>query len=356
MPIKDSSNRSRLGKTRAKSKALPKTARSVRLTKSQQAKVDAAAAKPTQNVPDRPEFYIQTGSMFENPYGVPHDEIVSMILELPAEVAAQVVFGKYVESSGLVFSAELIQMMLDRDGVHYHGQQTHRVTGDNWFDTQAMGQAKLIGHAQKRNLFATEIDLARLNDYTVIFTLDLRHMPARVVGYRRLNRVPWETIYREIGRTVALWGPSVLMDSTGMAGDVIQDALEDRHYCTIHDRTLLRQDGFCTNGTGDALGGCRADMMLPLSCVDGFYFTKSGKQALIEHLRNALSVGYLYGSDEPFGWVRCPPIVSLEEELSFYAWDDKQLDTDTVMSLALACWQGLELSVGDSHFGSPYGG
>jgi hypothetical protein len=285
------------------------------------------AVQPTQDVPDRPEFYIQTGSMFENPYGVPHDEIVSMILELPAEVAAQVVFGKYVESSGLVFSAELIQMMLDRS--------VPRVTGDNWLNPDALSQARLMTHNQKRSVFATGVDLARLNDYTVMFTLDLRHRPADVVAYRRLNRVPWESIYREVGRTVAAWGPSILMDSTGMAGDVIMEALEDRHYCGIHDRTLLRADGLCTNSNNEPLGGCKDDQMFPLSCVDG---------------------GYLYGSDEPFGWVRSPPIVSLEEELSFYAWDDKQLDTDTVMSLALACWQGLELTVGDSHFGSPYGG
>jgi hypothetical protein len=299
-------------------------------------------------VPDRPEFYIQTGSMFENPYGVPHDEIVSMILELPAEVAAQVVFGKYVESSGLVFSAELIQMMLDRT--------VPRVTGDNWLNPDALQQARLMTHTQKRTVFATGVDLARLNDYTVMFTLDLRHRPADVVAYRRLNRVPWESIYREVGRTVAAWGPSVLMDSTGMAGDVIMEALEDRHYCGVHDRTLLRADGLCTNSDNVPLGGCKDDLMFPLSCVDGYYFTKNSKHTLIEHLRNALAVGYLYGSDEPFGWVRSPPIVSLEEELSFYAWDDKQLDTDTVMSLALACWQGLELSVGDSHYGSPYGG
>ena len=335
------------GRKSRRPKPLPKTAKNL---------PPKQAQKPEQGVPDRQEFYIQTGSMFENPYGVPHEEIVSMILELPAEVAAQVVFGKYVESSGLVFSAEFIQMMLDRDGVHYHGEQPHRITGDNWFDQETFKQAKLMTHAQKRNLFATGIDLARLNDYTVMFTLDLRRMPARVVAYRKLNRVPWETIYREIGRTVAVWGPSALMDSTGMAGDVIMDALEDRHYCGVHDRTLLRQDGLCMNSNGEPLSGCRADMMLPLSCVDGYYFTKSAKQALVEHLRNALAVGYLYGSNEPFGWVRSPPIVSLEEELSFYAWDDKQLDTDTVMSLALACWQGLELSVGDSHFGSPYGG
>ena len=62
----------------------------------------------------RPEYYVQTGSMFENPHGVPHGEIVRMIVENPPEVSAQTVFGKYVESSGLVFSGELVQMLIDR--------------------------------------------------------------------------------------------------------------------------------------------------------------------------------------------------------------------------------------------------
>lgn len=297
--------------------------------------------------PNRPEYYVQTGSMFDNPWGVPHEEIISMILEQPAEVAAQVVFGKYVESSGLVFTGELIQMLFDR--------ALPRVTGDRWLDAAALAQARIMRPEQKRMVYATGIDFARLNDYTVIFTLDLRTRPARIVSFRRLNRVPWEGIYREIGRAVHQFGPNVLADATGMAGDVILDALEERHYCPIHDRTVLREHALCLGRDRLPLGGCKEREMVPLSCVDGFQFTRSSKQGLIEHLRNILSVGYQSGTDEPFGWLRCPPIVQLEEELAFYAWDDKGLDTDCVMALALAAYQGLELSVGESAVGSPYG-
>lgn len=308
--------------------------------------------------PDRPEYYVQTGSMFENPYGVPHGEIVAMIAELPSEMAAQVVFGKYVESSGLVFSGELIQQLFDRQGYHYSELQPmsmaggmERVTSDRWIHKPALEEARIMRHEQKRSVFATGADVARINDYTVLFTLDLRTRPARVVSYRRLNRVPWEGIYREFGRAASMWGPSILMDSTGMAGDVILDALEERAYCPIHDRIVLRESGLCRDRHGKALGGCDSANYVVLGCVEGYQFTKNSKQALVEHLRTLLSVGYHAGSDDPFGYLRCPPIVALEEELSFYSWDDKKLETDCVMALSLAAWQGIELSAGESAVG-----
>lgn len=308
--------------------------------------------------PDRPEYYVQTGSMFENPHGVPHEEIVAMMMELPSEMAAQVIFGKYVESSGLVFTGELVQMLFDREGVTYDMQGMPRVTGDNWVFQPLLDQAKAMTEEEKRYRFATGIDWARLNDYTVIITLDIRSRPARVVNYRRLNRVPWEGIYREVGRTVAAFGPNVLSDGTGMAGDVILDNLQERQYCAIHDRILLRDNGVCRDRHGEPLGGCGGERHKPyveLSCVEGYVFTKSTKHGLIEHLRNLMSQGYRAGSDEPFGLLRSPPIVALEEELAFYAWDDKQLETDCVMSLGLAAFQGLEMTVGEPFVGSPFG-
>ena len=50
-----------------------------------------------------------------------------------------------------------------------------------------------------------------------------------------------------------------------------------------------------------------------------------------------------------------PPIAQLEEELSFYAWEDKKLQTDCVFSLALAAWAGLEDARPDPYNGSPAG-
>jgi hypothetical protein len=309
--------------------------------------------------PDRPEYYVQTGSMFENPYGVPHDEIVSMLLELPAEMAAQVIFGKYVESSGLVFTSELIQMAIDRS--------LPRVTGDRWQDDAAVAECKVMRHDFKKSRFHGGIDFARKTDYTVVSVIDTRERPARLVYYRRLNRVPWEHIYREVGRAMSIFGPSFAGDSTGMAGDVIFDALDSRRYCSVHDRVFLVEQNRCRDEDGRPLATYDADGR-PITCdpgrpgdhvalnsVDEYGFTERSKAQLIEHMRNVLSAGYRFGSDEPFGWLRVPPIVQLEEEWSFYTWSDKGLETDALMSLALACWQGLEDAPAPVSLGSIHG-
>ena len=306
--------------------------------------------------PDRPDYYVQTGSMFENPHGVPHDEIVSMLLELPAEMAAQVIFGKYVESSGLVFTGELIQQMIDRNAVHYAGEwdNKYRISGDRWIDKHALEHARHAAWDLKRRQFATGIDFARKTDFTVISTIDVRSTPARLVYYRRLNRVPWESIYREVGRAVNIFGPNALADSTGMAGDVIFDALENKSYCPLHDRIVNSDSGYCRDKAGNVMKDCKPRDHIQLSCVEGFEFTAKSKLNLIEHHRNVLSSGYRANSDEPFGSLRIPPIVTIEEEHSFYAWDDKGLETDAMMSLALATWAGLEDMPGAALIGSVY--
>lgn len=299
--------------------------------------------------PQRPSYYVQTGGMHENPYGVPREEIVRFIINNPAEVVAQVVFGKYVESSGLVFQSEVVQRMFERS--------VQPIQGNFWVDKEARDRARgLVRHAHIAHPpYAIGVDVARQTDYTVITVLDTETLPARVVYWKRLNRVPWETIYTDIGRAVALYGPNALMDSTGMGGDVVLDALESRCYCRKHDRTVML--GEVCQDKGKTLD-CDPDRhYVYLSCVEGYEFGGGGgerKKRLIEHLRNVMSVGYR--KDNPdFGWLRCPPIAQLEEELTFYSWDDRKLVTDCVMSLALAAWAGLEEILPDAAYGSVFG-
>lgn len=295
----------------------------------------------------RPEYYVQTGGMHENPFGVPHDEIVRMILEQPAEIVAQVVFGKYVESSGLVFTSEVVQRLFDRS--------IERVAGNSYVNRAAVERAKLIVSRLDdwASPYHTGVDVARKTDWTVITTLDCSTKPARVVYFKRLQRVPWETIYGEIGKARMLWGPNILVDSTGPGGDVVMDALDSRVYCPKHHQSLLVGYRCLRDGKPR---DCKQHDYLPLSCCEGYHFSGPSKVELVEHLRNCLGVGYQ--KDDPtgdFGWLRCPPIVQLEEEMSFYSWDDKKLETDCLMSLALAAWSGLEDPVDDPAYGSVYG-
>lgn len=297
-------------------------------------------------VASRPEFYVQTGGMHENPFGVPLDEIVRMVVENPPEISAQVIFGKYVESSGLVFRSEAIEKLWDRE--------RERVLG-NFFVNRAVAQdAKLLTrHADHYGSpFHTGVDVARQTDWTVITTLDCRTKPARLVYWKRLQRVPWETIYGEIGKARAIFGPNILLDSTGPGGDVVMDALESRLYCAVHNETFLVGSSCPSRGKDE----CKLDHHLSLSCVEGFHFTGPTKKELVEHLRNVTEVGY--SSVDPsrdYGWIRSPPIPELEEEMAFYAWDDKKLTTDSLFSLALAAWSGLEDPIEDASFGSVYG-
>ena len=299
----------------------------------------------------RPEYYVQTGSMFENPHGVPHAEIVRMILDNPAEVSAQTVFGKYVESSGLVFTGELVQMMIDR--------ALPRVMGNAYLDREAGKQARAWAEAHDDwwgQRFHTGVDFARQTDYTVISVIDTIVMPARLVYFKRLNRVPWDTIYAEVGRARALFGPNILCDSSGPGGDVVMDALESSLYCPSHHRTVKASAPSCVDEKGNPQGHPPGHRYLPLSCCDGFHFTGTTKKQLIDHLRLVLSSGYDSRTpDVAFGNLRTPPIVQLEEELSFYAWEDRKLQTDCVFSLALACWSGLEFELADPLAANPYG-
>lgn len=299
-------------------------------------------------LPRREPWYVQTGSMFENPHGVPVDEIIQYIVDNPPEVVAQVVFGKYVESSGLVFTGELIQQMIDRS--------LPIVRGNSYLNTVAADEA--AAHLRRfdwGNRYHIGVDVARQTDYTVITVLDTLRMPARLVYWKRVNRVPWESIYSEIGRARMLFGPNILVDSTGPGGDVVMDALEGRLYCPKHHRCVLSDSPQCLDDRGEPLD-CESGTYLALACCEGFTFTNTTKKQLLDHLRIVLSVGYTgVGSSNNFGWIRTPPIAQLEEEMTFYAWDDKGLTTDSVMSLALAAWSGLEEPVADADVGSVYG-
>jgi hypothetical protein len=299
--------------------------------------------------PRREEYYIRCGSMFENPHGVPRDEIIQMIVDNPPEVVAQVVFGKYVESSGLVFTGELVHQMID--------YELPVVRGESYLAPGAVKEAADFRHHLRDwgQRYHTGIDFARQTDHTVISTLDTSTRPARLVYWKRLNRVAWESIYAEVGRAILMFGPNVLCDSTGPGGDSAMDALENRLYCPVHHRTLLSDTPFCVDEDGFPRVECRKTVISLGSC-EGFHFTGVSKKDIVDHLRICLSVGQNpLDRDEPFGWIRTPPIPQLEEELVFYTWDDKKLETDCLFSLALAAWSGLDDPVGDPVAGDPYG-
>lgn len=294
----------------------------------------------------RPEYYCQSGSMFENPYGVPHEEILRMIRENPPEVTAQVVFGKFVEASGLVFTAEIINQLFDRS--------YDKVMGNVWMDKPRTLQGRLDQDAKfDPYRYAIGVDLARKKDYTVIFVIDLRADPHRVVYFKRLNRVPWPTIYAEIAYACWLYsGYELWVDGTGSGGDVVFEALCDLLYCPKHHVTFDATAPCPQAGESN----CDWKNTPPIRISPQAYIkTSVTKPQLVNHLQNCLDDGYdAAHHDQEFGRLRCPPIHQLSEELTEYAWDDKKLTTDCVMALGLAC-QAIKGLVEDVLVGAVHG-
>lgn len=293
----------------------------------------------------RPEYAVMTGSMLDNPYGVPREEVMRLIRENPPEVVAQVVFGKFVEASGLVFTAELINELFDRS--------MPKVMGDQWIDADRTRQARLDQDVKfDRYRFYIGVDLARKKDYTVIFVCDLRTRPHRIIYYKRINRVPWPSIYAEIARACWLYrGHELLIDGTGSGGDVVLEALQSLLYCPHHHVTF---DATATCPQRSRTDKCQER---PIRLNPQPYIkTAATKQQLVNHLQKVMGADYdAARPDKPFGLLRCPPIHQLQEELTEYAWDDKKLMTDCVMALGLTA-QGVQGVVDPVSFGSVHGG
>jgi hypothetical protein len=300
-------------------------------------------------VEERPPYYVQTGAAFENPYGMPRAEIERYIKNHTAENVAQVIYGKYVDNSGLVFTGELVAQMFDREG--------DTVRDERFFDVPRWRQGR-IDAVTKPSMYryAGGGDLARKKDHTVITVLDTVGArvgrPARVVYWRRLNRVPWTQIYAAFGRAMWLFPGQWLIDETGGQGDVVMDELESRWYCPYHHVVFEISGDQCPNHGRPPSDENRKLLPEGFTCdsrhwqrmtPDGYTFSTNSKVDLVNHLQSCLGRGY--DEDDPekeFGIIRSPRIIPIQEEMGEYAWDDKKLSTDCVFSLALAAWAGLE--------------
>jgi len=292
----------------------------------------------------RPSYYVQTGSMYENPFGAPEEEIKELEKSLPPEMVAQVVYGRYVDASGLVFPARLIAQALDGEEIRT-GFWKHKSLTPVW------GEPGPIPSTRGPQYIAA-VDLARKTDYTVLMVFaasGVPEAPAEMVWYERLNRVSWDAIYASIGRVSALFGVEVIVDATGMGGDVVETELQGRFYCRpCHASVpfaLTNGEKVCPKCGGR---GHRID-------VDGFQFTGRVKEQLITRLQSAMSYGEGVAGDGEWGLLRLPRIEQVVDELAFYRLDDKQLVTDCVMTLGMVAWQ-LEFEESEFALGSPAGG
>lgn len=142
--------------------------------------------------------------------------------------------------------------------------------------------------AKKR--FVCGADLAKSEDHTVITVLDATSKPYRLAYFERFQRLPWPAVAARIREVHQRYGcHQTLIDATGV-GDAVLDEVRD--------------------------------------VAQGYVFTQRSKLDLLTNLQVALEKRE----------VQFPFIRELVDELQGYSFDDKALQTDCVMSLALAVW------------------
>lgn len=249
-----------------------------------------------------PGYYSQKGSIFDNPFLPPED--IKMRDELlrssDPKLRMQVMYGEFVDFAGLAFT---------------HDQR------DNSF------RASLPAHQDREDghRYVQAWDLGRVTDYTVGITLDITRRPFILVDYMRLNKVPWEEIYRLIDAKAKEYG--VLMpriDATGPGGDVIEEELWKRNIAVDAFKTSTRNE--------------KVELINNLQSAFDY-----GRGSIGEKMEpdEAGVLHYVPVMEEPdpdgdgWGLLRLPTIPQLMDELGTYMMNDKDITQDSVMALAL---------------------
>ena len=222
--------------------------------------------------PERSEWNAFHATSYDNPH-IPRAEIDELRKTLPDRVFRQEVLAEFVEDAGGVFRG--VTEVVER-GRHRSEQP------------------------ESSKLYTMGVDLARVNDFTVLTVLD---QTGRMVYFERFNQISWERQIESIARVATRYDARVIVDSTGV-GDPIFERLR------------------------------RAGLK-----VIGYHLTSQSKSSLIDNLAMAIEGRKISIFDLP---VLVNELVAYEYEITASRnirtnAPEGQHD-DCVISLALACY------------------
>lgn len=217
--------------------------------------------------PEWESFHLPTAG---NPFIDPA-EIEAARRELPDRVFRQEFLAEFLEDAGGVFRSV----------------------------SEAIDRGRILAEARRSvGAYAMGVDLARLNDFTVLTVLD---QSGRQVYFERFNQISWERQIERIKAVAGLYNATAIIDSTGV-GDPIYERIRD--------------------------AGVK---------VQPFVFTSASKNPLIDALAMAFEAGRIRLMDVP----------EQEAELVAYQYEltaarnlrtgaPEGMHDDAVMALALA--------------------
>jgi len=269
-----------------------------------------------------PRYYGMRGSIYDNPF-LPEADIRMrdrLIAASDPKMRQQVIYGDFVDYSGLAFSHD------SRENMFRRGMPVHEDPLEDHKYVQAW-------------------DLGRQTDFTVGFTLDITVEPWRSVDFQRLNKVPWESIYTLIkDKAVEYDVDYPRIDATGPQGDVIEEELYKR------ERPV---DAFRMSSSAKKL-----DLINTLQTVMDWERKQVRVEPWTDENGFEQTIPIMEEPDpqtDMWGLLRVPPIPVVIDEFGVYRLDDRKLQQDTVIALAMAAHRAFEeRAIGEPVWGGIY--
>lgn len=248
-------------------------------------------------------YYTQRGSIYDNPFLSAKDIKIrdKLLASGDSRLREQVLYGAFVSDQGMAFTSDQLEQAF------VPGMPVH--------------EPPIVGHR-----YIQGWDLARRTDWTVGVTFDATTVPWRMVDFVRLQKVPWEMIYRTIKERAEMYKVlTPAIDATGPGGDVIEEELTKRGIYTDPVRT--------TNLAA------KLNLINTLQTAMDEGRQVIGERIVLDEAGNPRSVPDLEPPGGNWGLIRMPPLPEMVDEFGVYEIDDKKLQTDTVMAVALAIGQ-----------------
>ena len=226
--------------------------------------------------------YVRGGTSYENPH-IDHTLLNYQRKTWSQAKVDQIILGKFIDTAEMMFASRI----------------------DKLFDDSYCFEQINSGHK-----FIEGWDLARgrkgeISDQTVGFRIDITDSPNHIVkrwGFQK----PWTEKERE--------------NINNSFGDKVEESSIEREIRNANydskSRVLLD-----STGVGDTLWGMLMDIAEPID------FRGGRKDIILDHLQIVIDAGL----------IKSPYIPELVDEMTTYQRDDRLLDTDNIMALAIAC-------------------
>lgn len=225
--------------------------------------------------------YIRGGSSYENPY-IDHTLLDYQKSTWSKAKVDQIILGLFIDTATMMFASRV----------------------DKIFDNNLSFE-----EAEKGHKYIEGWDLARgrkgsQSDQTVGMRIDITLKPHQLTKYWAFQ-IPWTEKEREnIKKTLGAQAPQSSIERE------IRQAQYESGADVLVDST----------GVGDTLWGIVMDIAKPVDF-------RGHKDEILDHLQAVIDAGLL----------RSPHLPALADEMTTYQRDDKLLDTDYLMALAIAC-------------------